>query len=203
MPASKRRHLRAAGIAALTSITLAAVSAAPAAAAECPEQPVKQAFAQWGDTRDYFLAPGGGFEGALSWASVGAPAITLVNEPFNLSGPGLSSLHLKGAQTATTPVLCISQDHHVMRFVGKAQDKTSRLAVEVLWNDSGVAKSDVVGELQADLYQAWKPSEAVPLGDQLPFSAGQVHEGRLRFKLKDGRGDWLVDSVFVDPYVRR
>lgn len=203
MPISKCRNLRAAGIAALTSIGLAAATAAPAAAAECPVQPVKKAFAQWGDSRDYFLAPGGDFEVGLSWLATGAPALSAASDPFALSGAGLTSLRLTGSQSVTTPTLCVSQDHRVMRFVTKAQDKTSRLSVELLWNDKGVAKTDTVGEVPADLYQAWKPSKATPLGDQLPFDAGQVHEVKLRFKLKDAKGDWLVDSVFIDPYMKR
>jgi hypothetical protein len=96
----------------------------------------------------------------------------------------------------------VSGDHPYLRFVARALDWESRLVLEVLWTDQGVYKEKVLEEHPADLWQLWWPSKVVPLGGALPTDEGEEHHLRLRFKLKDGRGDWLVDDVFVDPIKR-
>ena len=157
-------------------------------------------FERWGDRGDYTLAAGGSFEGALSWAPTGSPSLVAENDPFALAGPGRTSVALTGRQAITSPLVCVSGSHPYLRFVARAKDSTSRLVLEVLWNDKGVYKEKVLEEHPADLWRRWAPSKIVPLGNALPTGSGEVHQVRLRFRLKDGFGAWLVDDVFVDPF---
>jgi hypothetical protein len=175
---------------------------AEAASAACPTATASQPFARWGDRADYALAPGGSFEGTLSWAATGSPSLFAENDPFGLAGPGTTSVALTGRQSITSPVVCVSGSHPYLRFVARARDRTSRLVLELLWSDQGVYKEKVLEEHPADLWRRWAPSKIVPLAGALPVDSGEVHEVRLRFKLKDGAGDWLVDDLFVDPVKR-
>jgi hypothetical protein len=198
-----RKLSRGKRLATLTAIAAGALATAPGAAlAACPDLPTSQPFALWGDAANYSLAPGGNFEGSLTWARTGAPTLVAPSNPFVLSGPGLRSVRLRGQDSITSPTVCVSDIHPYMRFVARAQDTTSRLVLEVLWTDDGVNKVDVLEEHQADEYQVWKPSKLVPLGTKLPTGSKGAHEVRLRLKLKDGAGSWLVDDVFIDPASR-
>lgn len=196
-----RKLSRTKRLATLTALAAGALATAPGAAlaATCPDLPTSKPFTAWADTADYSLAPGGNFEGSLTWAKSGSPTLVAPSNPFALSGAGKTSVRLQGTQSITSPTVCVSDIHPYMRFVAQAQDRTSRLALEVLWNDEGVNKVKVLDEHPADLYQVWGPSKLVPLGNALPTDEGQAHQVQLRLKLKDGVGSWLVDDVFIDP----
>ncbi len=159
-------------------------------------------FARWGDKARYVLAEGGSFEQALGWSAVGEPSLVAENNPFRLAGKGSFSARLTDGQSLTSPVVCVSGNQPYLRFVARALDRASRLVLEVLWTDMGVAKEKVLEEHPADLWQAWGPSKIVPLGTALPTGSGEVHQVRLRFSLKDGVGSWLIDDVFIDPIKR-
>jgi len=63
MSAVIHRRLRRA-IFSVASLTCVAMFASTGVAlASCPTQPVSTPFSQWGDSNDYFLVPGGSFEG--------------------------------------------------------------------------------------------------------------------------------------------
>src|SRR6201995_4060635 len=70
----------------IAALTCAAVfvSAGAAFAAQCPTQSAKQKFTKFGDSSNYFLVPGGSFEGTeaqVGWTLSGA-TLTSGNEPF-------------------------------------------------------------------------------------------------------------------------
>ena len=77
LPASRAHRL---GVLASTGVALA----------DCPAQSVSTPFSQWGDTNNYFLVPGGNFEGTsdqVGWTLSGA-SLTPGNEPFYVDGSG-------------------------------------------------------------------------------------------------------------------
>jgi hypothetical protein len=80
-------------LATLIAAATALLPAAPAAAATsgCTSGPTSKAFSRFGDLGDYFLAPNGGFEQALTWSRSGAVARVAGNEPFSLAGAGHGS----------------------------------------------------------------------------------------------------------------
>src|SRR5438105_3682323 len=90
-----RSRLRVATlIAALAFLGLLAVPAGAFASnsilATCQTPPVSTPFSQWGDSNDYFLAPGGSFEGTadqVGWTLSNA-ALTSGNEPFLVNDRG-------------------------------------------------------------------------------------------------------------------
>ena len=73
----------------------------------CGAQAATTPFAPWGDTHDYFLMPGGGFEtGTPGWAVTGATKAVAGNETFavNSASDGQSLALAPGAQ-ATSPTV--------------------------------------------------------------------------------------------------
>jgi hypothetical protein len=198
-----RTPSRLARIVLTTALALAALPAAGASAATgCPPVPSTPAFAPFGDPAGYTLAPGGSFENSLRWLATGQPTLVEGNEPFMLSGHGSRSVRLRGRDAIVSPPICVDALRPTMRFVTRALDAESRLVLEVLWYDAGAIRRKVLEEHPADGWREWAPSKVVPLGAALPTDEGEVHQVLLRFSLKDGAGEWLVDDVFIDPYRR-
>src|ERR1700759_5037611 len=92
----------------IAALTCAAVfvSSGAAFAAQCPTQSAKQKFSKFGDSSNYFLVPGGSFEGTeaqVGWTLSGA-TLTSGNEPFHLNGfSDDQSLQVGDGGSATSP----------------------------------------------------------------------------------------------------
>ena len=124
-PIASRCRFLLTGLATVAATTLLAAPANAAEApggASCPDTPVVQPFAPWGDSADYFLAPDGGFEqGGAGWTLLGRAAVQSGNEPFALNAAGdRSSLRLPVGSSATSPLFRIGAEHRSMRFVADA-----------------------------------------------------------------------------------
>ena len=185
----------------LTAAAALGVAALPSAASAstCVPGPTAPVFAQFGDPAFYFLAPGGSFEGSLSWARSGSASVVSGNEPFMLAGRGdKQSLKLGYGGSVTTPKLCVTRDLPHLRFVAKAVG-SGQLDVEVrLYGADGRVTNSSTGSVSPSAHLLWAPSRNVDRKvDQLMASeTGYVD---VRFK---SQGDWLVDDVVVDPYRR-
>jgi hypothetical protein len=178
-----------------------ALAAAPGAAlaAECPIPPTKQAFAQFGDTNSYVLAPGGDFEsGADSLYSrlTGGVEFASVNEPFQLA-PGHNALELnKNGESLTSKTFCVDRTMPHMRFVAKGTGQQLDVTVEVRLPNGTTDTSN--GNLNPNDHASWAPSRYVDLKTGA-IPVGQSATAKVTFRTS---GTWLIDSVFLDPYRR-
>lgn len=174
-------------------IAVAALAATPAVASadDCEYGPITRAFAQFGDSADYYLAPGGDFE-SLTWRA--SPGATLVsgNEPFGLA-PGSRSLRLRSGDWVTSPELCVSRDTPHLRYVSKG---SGALSVDVRMWAPGRTTSSSIGRWSSG--SDWAPSRIVNLWTS-GLGEGETALATVTFR---SGGDWLVDDVFVDPYRR-
>lgn len=174
-----------------------------ASATEACVSPVsKKAFAHFGDTASYFLAPGGAFEGPLTWAHNASAAIVAGNEPFMLNAPtDDQSLRLRPGGTVTTPLMCITPETPHLRFVAKALDSRP-LNVRVRFygrTDDDWEVTDVTrGSVSAAGHGQWAPSRNIDLMTHM-LAPGTVGYVDVKFK---SQGDWQIDDVFVDPFAR-
>lgn len=189
----------------VATVAATALLAAPATAAtvssdaSCPDTPVVQPFAQWGDSSDYFLAPNGGFEqGTSGWALQGRADVQPGNEPFALNGAGDSaSLRITAGSSAASAPFCIGAEHRTMRFVGEAA-ATSSLDIDVIVEGSTYARVVRVATVRGA--GEWAPSATVPMVvNELAAAQGGSMSVRLRFS-PHGAGAWTIDDVFVDPF---
>jgi hypothetical protein len=175
---------------------IAAVAAAPAtaAAADCEYGATSPVFAQFGDSADYYLAPGGDFE-SLSWSSWGGPQVVASDNPFALAG-GSRSLRLDKGDMVRSPLMCVSPDTPHLRFVAKGRE--GQLEVEVRVYRDGRVTDSSGGGVSSSAHRVWAPSRNVDLKvDSL--AAGETGAVTVSFR---SQGDWLIDDVFVDPYKR-
>jgi hypothetical protein len=178
-------------------LVIAAFAAAPgaAAAAECEYGPTSPVFAPFGDSADYYLAPGGDFE-SLTWSSWGGASLVAGVNPFALAG-GERSLALVEGESVRSPLLCVSRDTPHLRFVAKGDD--GQLDVEVRsYNKWGRVTDSSSGSISPSDHRRWAPSRNVDLkADGL--RDGEVGAVTVTFR---SEGAWLIDDVFIDPYRR-
>ena len=165
----------------------------------------EQVFARFRDRRSYFLAPDGGFEnGAAGWTLNDATVVD-GSEPFGLGGAvGSKSLSLPAASSATSPVVCISRDKPMFRFVAKrvSGSRKARLRVEVLYASGKGKASRVAGKLRGGA--KWAPTKKLAIALGRALGPGRDATGEVSFRFTPrGRADWQIDGLYVDPRARR
>jgi hypothetical protein len=202
---TKSKLIRLTTLAAVMAGTLAALPATAGAvvverATSCEPQPTTKPFAQWGDQRDYMLAPGGSFEdGAAGWQLRGASVVP-GNESFYVGGRSHSkSLRIDGGGTATSPEICVGLEHPTIRlFTRNNRLLLSALTVEVIVETSVGLKVPVpIGV--ALPHNPWKPSPSyLVVANLLPLLPNNYTPVAFRFRAIGG-GSWWIDDFYVDP----
>ena len=166
----------------------------------CPTQPVSTPFSQWGDTNDYFLVPGGSFEGTadqVGW-TLSSASLTRGNEPFNVNGSGDSqSLTINGGGSATSPYFCVDNTMSGLRFFAQQADAGNRPPVRALVQTSDGVPSCPLADLADGSMPAWAPTEPRRVGDA---SRRQLAHGGAALPRPGPSGSWQIDDVYVDPY---
>ena len=202
MSAVIHRRLRRA-IFSVASLTCVAMFASTSVAlASCPTQPVSNPFSQWGDSNDYFLVPGGSFEGTsdqVGWTLSNA-SLTTGNEPFNVNDPGdQQSLTINGGGSATSPFFCVDDTMSSLRFFAQQAGGGTDLRVKALvQNADGSVTAVPVADLADGSMPAWAPTD--PLGGSGHVPAGTSVMVALRFRAPVSNGSWQIDDIYVDPY---
>jgi hypothetical protein len=213
------RGLGRARIALLTAITATAFAAVTAtanagvlvaSAPNCDNGAVSQPFAQWGDDNNYFLAPGGNFEGSLDGWGLGSADVVADQEPWRVHGDGGSkALRIDAGRSVTTPTMCVGLEHPTMRFFahragGGLLAGTSQLVVTARTETSlGLVVDVPVGTITTLTNGTkWnKTMQQVVLTSLLPLLPGEHTPIQFRFTAV-GTADWVIDDVYVDPRAR-
>jgi hypothetical protein len=184
----------------------AAFCIVPAAAqAACPTMPTSKPFQAFGDSADYSLAPNGAFEtGAGGWTLSGA-SVKTGNESYMVHGAGdTKSLALKATGTAVSPAFCVSTAQPTFRFFAQRTSGTwGVINVKVRWTDkNGQPIETVVGSVTAG-DTSWHPSQVFSLSSVMGlWNSSQALSAQIVLDPEDFGGDWSVDDVYIDPYVR-
>jgi hypothetical protein len=171
----------------------------------CGNQPESQPFAQWGDDNSYTLVPGGTFEsGSVPWLLFGGAAVTSGNESYYVSGPGSQSLSLPAGSSAISPPSCTSIYHPTLRlFVRNTGAASSRLDVYALTPGllGGVVTTSL-GQLSGT--SSWEPSPQMELLLDNLLATLSLDQTAIAFRfVPAGRdGNWNIDDVYLDPYMR-
>lgn len=175
------------------AVCIAGALPGAALAAECPVQPTSKAFAQFGDTNDYYLAPGGAFE-SLTWSSVGSVDLSFDNDPFELA-PGVLSARLDSGESVSTS-FCVDRTMPHLRLVAKRIDGQLDVTVRTAYNGSTDSSS---GSLDNSYHEkSWGPSAYIPL-KSADIPVGESGTATITFR---SQGAWRIDNVFVDPFRR-
>jgi hypothetical protein len=201
----KTKLVRFTTIAAMAVGALAALPATAGAivverAPSCAPQPTTKAFAQFGDSRDYTLAPGGSFEsGATGW-QLSRASVVSGNETYYVGGRSHSkSLKIDGGGYATTPEICVGLEHPTIRlFTRNNRLLLSALTVEVIVHTSLGLKVPVPIGLALP-HNPWKPSPSyLVVANLLPLLPNNYTPVSFRFRAVGG-GSWWIDDFYVDP----
>jgi hypothetical protein len=188
------------GIAALAFLAVSATTGVALAA--CPTQPVSNPFSQWGDANDYFLVPGGSFEGTpdqVGWTLSNA-SLTSGNEPANVtSSNDQQSLTINAGGSATSPYFCADNTMSSLRFFAEQVTAGTDLRVDALVQTSNGVQAVAIGDLPDGSISSWAPTQPLGAGSgTLP--AGTSIMVALRFVAPSSAGTWQIDDVYVDPY---
>jgi hypothetical protein len=187
------------GLLALSAAPANAATSGLAAAGTCGAG--THVFSAWNDTAGYVLASNGDLEaGGAAWALTGGAAVVSGGDPFALGGKlSAKALWLPGGGAALSPSSCIAADTPTFRLLARNQGAaTSKLRVEVVFGPAGSRESKAVADLTAGA--AWAPTKVLSLALN---KAGTATTAQFRFTPLDTSGRWQIDSVYIDPYLRR
>lgn len=186
-------------IAALTCVAVF-VSSGAAFAAQCPTQSAKQKFSKWGDSSDYFLVPGGSFEGTpaqVGWTLSGA-TLTPGNEPFHIDGiTDDQSLLIDGGGSATSPAFCVDSTMPSIRFFVRQTARGSDLKLQGVAQSPRGPLSMTLADFSDGSLPMWTPVQVTVATNRIP--KGFSVSAAMRFVVS-GSGSWQIDDVYVDPY---
>jgi len=204
--------LRKTLVAALVAAAGTAFAAAPASAGvlvrsapDCNSADISQPFTRWGDTANYFLAPGGDFEnGADGWGLSGDAKVVADNEPWNVGGDGNGALQVPAGATVTSPTVCVGLDHPTIRLFAKRTSGLpllASLAVSVEAETSLGLKVTVPVNAVLLNTGSWSQSgRMLIVANLLPLLPGDLTPIRLKFTSL--LGTFRIDDVYVDPRAR-
>ena len=202
MAGKLNRRWGLAGVVMALALMCAPGSASAALLNPCPGQVASQPFAQFLDPASYVLAPNGGLEsGSTGWTLQGASVVS-GNETFLASGS--HSLRLTGGTSATSPAMCVGITHPTVRvFTVNKGLLLATLKVDAIYTDtSGLLRTLPMGVITG--VGGWQPSlPLVALGDLVNPLLSSTGATMVRFRFTPVLGgDWRVDDVYVDPYMR-
>jgi hypothetical protein len=183
-----------------------AVFAGGAQAASCPYSGAEKVFAPWNDSRNYVLAPDGGFEaGAQGWDLDGGAKAVAGNESFYLNDAADdTSLSLPAGSSAGSPPVCMSIDTPVFRMVARnTGDPSSRLRVTASYKLLGLLRTQTIDTVTAG--SAWKPTDPHSTVLTLSTIVGLLIPSAIEIRVTplDSKGGWQVDDLYIDPFSRR
>ncbi len=197
------RKPRIQGVSALvaSALVVLAASAASSSAAllqtgACDSSTLVQPFAQWGDSAQYKLVPGGSFEnGAPGWTLENGAAVVSGNE--TLGATGSHSLYLPAGASAESAPTCVNAAYPTFRLFARNTNLLSTVAVQVVYSDPIVGRVALpVGALA--LSTRWAPS--LPM---LTTSAIQAvlknGQAQVSLRFTSLTGSTTIDDVYVDP----
>lgn len=203
MPALSRPTLRRPGL--IAAAALVGCAAVPAmASAACATSTTSTPFRAWGDTAAYALLTNGGFESGTTGWSLGGASVVSGNEPWKVRSSGDSrSLKIPAGKTVVSPALCVDITKPTWRFFTKRISGTwGGITYAVRYRDaSGATVQTTLGYL--DGTTSWAPTAVLPLSTSLAlWNSSQTLQVQLVFTTSAGGGDFQIDDVYVDPYVR-
>jgi hypothetical protein len=173
--------------------------------AVCRDDEASSRFAPWGDSASYVPAPEGDFESTSGWTLNKHASLSVQNSPFSI---GSSSLFLGEKGEAISPAMCVSTFHPTFRFFAlNGASAASKLQVEVLYEGlDGKVKKLKIARLSGG--GSWMPSLSIPLYVNMLAAASQDGLTAVAFKFKahgakSEDGGWLIDDLFVDPFLSR
>ena len=184
-------------VAAMTCV--AAFATTGTALAACPTSSVSTPFSQFGDTNNYFVVPGGSFDGSAGGWTLDNASLSASNDGLNLGGAANpESLTINAGGSVTSPFGCVDRTMPSLRFVADEISAGSDLKVNAIvklpW---GTATFPVADLADGSNNGVWAPSPQIIIPSLPP---GLTLQAALQFSVPQSSGSWGIDDVFIDPY---
>jgi hypothetical protein len=175
------------------------------AVGSCDGQVLEQPFLPWADPAQYVLAPDGDLaRGAKGWALTNASVVADA-ETYDLNDSGTpAALRVGPDGSATSPAMCVSLVHPTLRFLARNDGSAlGTLRVDVLFEDlAGRVQSLSIGAVAGG--REWTPTLPLPIvANLLALLPGAQTPVAFRFTPQGTDSAWVIDDVFVDPYLKR
>ena len=185
---------------------VALIAFAGSAQAACSTAGAKKAFSQWGDQRNYVLAPDGGFEaGAQGWDLERGATPVAGNEPFYLnSAADDTTLSLPAGSSAGSPPVCMDIGTPSFRMVAlNTGDPSSRMKVTASYRLLGLIRTQTLGTVTNS--GQWAPTASQSTVLTLSTIVGTLIPSAIEIRVTplDTKGSWQVDDLYIDPFARR
>lgn len=186
---------------AFAGLVSVAAPAAQAGKSNCGAKTTTAAFTLWGDTAQYFLAAGGGFEPKeAAWTLKGGAKVVAGNEPWNLFGAGSFSLSLPSGATATSPEFCVSSGEDIFRMlvnVPGVHGSLLRVDVTATNKASGVTNTGTLW-FDGGVMHGW--AATVPLPVPTAYDPNNHETVVIKISSLGTAATFGIDDVAVDPY---
>jgi hypothetical protein len=164
-----------------------------------------QVFAPWGDLAYYYLVPNGGLErGSYGWSLNGSADVVDGNEPFLPTGT--HSLSLPSGSSALSPVTCIGPKNlYVRMFASDENGGDAGLRVRVIWYGLLNKVLGVTDFTTFDSGAPWAPSSKLNSSGGFNLLVPLLGSTSARIQLTPIGDDsnWVVDDVYIDPFMGR
>jgi hypothetical protein len=167
---------------------------------KCPDMPVENPFTQWGDSNDYRLVPGGGFEDDMPlWAPYVVRSVD-GNESFNVRDAlDSKSLLMPARSMVISQAFCVGKSDAGVRLFTKASNVTkgSKLSVEIIYNDRTNSRLRAARIGYVAPTADWRPTRHIKMfGKRRALGPGTTPV-ELRFRVI-GSARWQIDDVYVE-----
>jgi len=177
-----------------------------ATGASCAWPPLTQPFLPWADPGQYFLAPGGNFEGGLSgWTLSGGAKVVSGNESYYVgSASDSKSLALPTTSSSvTTPTICVTALSPTFRLFilnnGANGYTDGQLAFYLNFTGAdGKPQQVKIAGLKGGT--SWRLSLPISFIQYIttPLQSGYANVS-FTIKPNDNHGNWQIDDFYVDP----
>jgi hypothetical protein len=194
-------------LASLATAATAQAGVLTSSASDCDAQTLSHPFLRWADPFSYFLVPDGSFAGGGDGWTLDGASIAAESATQDVSGSGTqAALRLPAGASATSPAVCVGiLDPTTRFFVRNTGSALGSLRVEVLFEDAAGNEHALPVGLVTGLLagRSWSPSlPQLLVANLLPLLPGDRTAIALRFTAVGPQSGWLVDDVYVDPYMK-
>jgi len=194
-----------AAVAAVGASTASAHGAAPGPGkylSSCPTYSTTQPFLPWADPGDYFIGPGGDFEGSLTgWVAKGSPKIVSGNETYYVdSATDSHSLSMPKGSMVTSPSVCVTLDTPDLRvFLNNTGSSPATMNVNMTYtSNKGKPATVTVAKITLPGKSGWTLSAPVLFLANIQAILSNNNQTWVTFQFA-ANGAFLVDDFYVDP----
>jgi len=175
-----------------------------ATAQTCTSPVLSNPLTRFGDSRHYFVAPGGRFEdrGSSGWKLEGNAQYNNPNNRYKVFGSAdRETLRLQPGGSATSPAFCVDLDYPSFRFfLADLEARGAELDVEVIYPELRSDNVFLAARLKAG--KSWALSQDVMLEPERAGLAFGWRKVAIRFTAHGSNADFRVDDLVVDPRMR-